>query len=180
MKRSLPKILSRTSYVIAALVLVLFLDKNTSAYETHLIDVRNSAGPPLAVGADVPEFTVKDAEGGLFNSSQLPERCVLVIGNTSCPHFRDAMRDYNTAGNYRGVSSLYAVYLEVQRTEDKEAVEKAAKEFNGISICTDYENSVKWAFRCDYFPTTFLVENGKVVSKEVGYFDPLAAGDENE
>ena len=44
----------------------------------------------------------------------------------------------------------------------------------------DYENSVKWSFRCNEFPTTLVLENGKVVSKEVGYFSQLTGTNENE
>ena len=180
MKQRLLKYLSWTPYVIASLILVFFLGKNTSALEAHLIDVRNSVRSPLAVGADVPDFTMEDVEGRMLKSSQLPEKCVLVIGDTGCLYFLEAMRSYNAAGNYQGISSLYAVYLGAQNKADRKAVIKATEEFEGIHIFMDYEHSVKWSFRCNEFPTTLVLENGKVVSKEVGYFGQLTGTNENE
>ena len=75
---------------------------------------------------------------------------------------------------------LYTSYLGAQNKADRKAVIKATEEFEGIHIFMDYENSVKWSFRCNEFPTTLVLENGKVVSKEVGYFGQLTGTNENE
>lgn len=72
-------------YGFAALVLLVFLGKNTAAYEAHLTDVRNSAGPPLPVGAEVPEFSMEDSDGAILESSQLPETSTLVLAIVGLP-----------------------------------------------------------------------------------------------
>ena len=69
------------------LILVFFLGKNTSALEAHLIDVRNSVRSPLAVGADVPDFTMEDVEGRMLKKLTAARKCVLVIGDTGCLYF---------------------------------------------------------------------------------------------
>ena len=159
-------------YGFAALVLLVFLGKNTAAYEAHLTDVRNSAGPPLPVGAEVPEFSMEDSDGAILESSQLPETSTLVLAIVGCPYAQAVLSDLNAK---EGVENVYAVYIGVGSKEDQEKFEEFTRNYENLHIMLDHKNSVKWSFRTDSYPTTFTLKGGKIVQKEVGYLGGVTA-----
>lgn len=156
-------------YGSALLVLAVFFCQNAAAWELHLTDVRNSAGKPLPVGATIPPFRMTDSAGRVVESAELPRRYVLVISFTGCPGGEAILEDCGDSGVYLEVPDVYMVYVEAQTPEEREKVAELARRYKKVSVLEDMENSVKWGFRCTGFPTTLIVEDGKVVQKTVGY-----------
>ena len=148
-------------YGFAALVLLVFLGKNTAAYEAH-----------LTVGAEVPEFSMEDSDGAILESSQLPETSTLVLAIVGCPYAQAALSDLNAK---EGVENVYAVYIGVGSKEDQEKFEEFTRNYENLHIMLDHKNSVKWSFRTDSYPTTFSLKGGKIVQKEVGYLGGVTA-----
>ena len=147
-------------YGFAALVLLVFLGKNTAAYEA------------LPVGAEVPEFSMEDSDGAILESSQLPETSTLVLAIVGCPYAQAALSDLNAK---EGVENVYAVYIGVGSKEDQEKFEEFTRNYENLHIMLDHKNSVKWSFRTDSYPTTFTLKGGKIVQKEVGYLGGVTA-----
>lgn len=166
MKRK-PKWTSLCLYGIAAAVLAVFMYLNAEAYNTHVIDIQNSAAPPLPVGAAVPPFSGTDDAGNVISSGDLGERYTLIISIPGCPGLEATLADFESSPP--GPRAAFAV--SVERSEHREKLAELAEEFPSTPIYTDYENSVKWGFRYSSFPTVLEVEKGIIVSKHIGYPD---------
>ncbi len=156
-------------YGLAFAVLLLFLQKNHSAYALHLQDVKNSAGPPLAVGASVPSFAVETLDGRRLSSRDLPEKYVLVLASTRCPYAKAALESLEQEGQYRGITDIYGVYLAGLSSEEAEEAAALGSQWKNVTTAFDLENSVKWGFRCSSFPTILIVERGKLTARQTGW-----------
>lgn len=167
-KTKISKTASLLLYVLALVVLFSFLQKNHTAYALHMEDVKNSAKPPLAIGADVPNFTLQTIEGSLLSSSELPEKYVLVLVSTDCPYAKTALEFLEQEGQHQGITAIYGVYPSPS-PEEAEEVAKLSRQWQNITVAFDFENSVKWGFRYSHFPTFLTIEGGKLTARQVGW-----------
>ncbi len=168
-RASFSKAAARVLYILAAVILLVFLQKNHAAYEYHLLDVRNSAGPPLPAGAALPEISAETVDGRLLESGDLPERFVLILSDIGCTVTPALLEDCQINGGYQGISPVYAIYSGIYTDEDRQRLTEIARQYDGLHILQDCQNSVKWSFKYDRAPILYVVENGRTVLKNVGY-----------
>ncbi len=155
-------------YTAAVCVLIFFLYKNNLAYEEHMTDLRNSAGKPLTVGAELPAFTMTNIRTGEVIDSTTLDRYVLVVSSPECPYTRQALGDIKESGSLAGLTDIYVVFTGSISDADLDYLITSTESYENFTICVENYNSVKWGFKDTASPTIYASEDGKVFYKSIG------------
>ena len=125
----------------------------------------------VVVGADAPEFTIKDSEGKLIDLKQLtakgPVLVRLTCGCSGCDkelaYFQSLHKEYEG----KGLTSL-AIFREPDEKVEKYVQEKQLKMLYAI----DTKGASWGVFQTKTMPTNFLIEKGGKIKSIAAGCDP--------
>lgn len=137
-------------------------------------DLKNTAGPPPAVGSQAPEFEVKDKDKAVFTSNELHKKNTLIaFWNINCSPSIGMLRKLDNYFKTQDTSNINIIPINTEDTLTQ--IEKFySEEQIDLPIFTDYKKSAKWAFKVTVYPSIYLVDDqGLIIHRQTGFSDVI-------
>lgn len=165
---------SAVFYSLIAIMLLVSVGMDYVQKKEMEEDLKNTSGPPPAIGSQAPEFNVMNKDKAVISSNELYEKNTLIVfWDINCSPSIEMLRKLDNYIKTQDTGNINIIPINTENTSMQ--IEKF---FSGeqidLPIFTDNKKSAKWAFKVTVHPSIYIIDDqGLILHRQTGFSDVI-------